>query len=202
MLGSYIHEVLEHWREGLDIIEVSKLFESKYPLADEEKGAVSGLLDCAKKFYEPYVGLMAESELKLEHPLLDSTGKQIVIDGIIDKLYHLVDGKFVLVDFKTGRSKQDNQLQMKFYFYLLSRIRKVPAADMLGKVFYLRMEQQQTYNVDEGDLNEFENWLLTINEMVERTDKFTHSFSSLCRFCQYRNGDCQPYQIKRDKYQV
>ena len=202
LLGSYIHEVLEHWREGLDILEVSKLFESKYPLADEEKSVIPSLLDCAKKFYEPYAGLVAESELKLEYPLTDSTGKDIVIDGIIDKLYHSNDNKFVIVDFKTGRFKADNQLQMKFYFYLLSRKRKYLAENMLGKVFYLRLEQQITHNIDEGDLNEFENWLLTINEMVERTTKFTHSFSSMCRFCQYRNTDCQPYKIKKEKYQV
>jgi CRISPR/Cas system-associated exonuclease Cas4 (RecB family) len=198
-LGKYIHEVLEHWREGLDITEVGVLFENKYLLADEEKLAVPKLLANAKEMYEPYRGLNCESEFRLEYKLCDN-GQEIMVDGVVDKLYHMPDNKFIIVDYKTGKSRSDNSLQMKFYFYLLNKLRGYKVEDIASKIFYLRMKYQATYTFDEAEINEFETWLKTMIELIDKTGKFTHDFSRGCNYCPYRKEECLPYKIKQEKY--
>lgn len=200
-LGKYIHEVLEHWREGLDLTEVGTLFEDKYLLADEEKSVVPMLLANAKAMYEPYRGMPAESELRLEYATTNQ-GEEIVINGIIDKVYHASEDKFIIVDYKTGRSRMDNSLQMKFYFYLLNKARGYKPEDITAKIFYLRLNQTVTYNFDTATLREFETWLWTVLEFIDKTEKFVHDFSKACSFCQYRKEDCVPYKIKKEKYGV
>ena len=198
-LGKYIHEVLEHWREGLDIFEVSKLFESKYVIADEEKQVVPRLLESAKELYIPYQGKMFESEFRLEHKLINNN-EEIIINGIVDKLYHLSEDKYAVIDFKTGRSKSDNSLQMKFYVYLLWKEKGYHPKDVVCKVYYLRTKQTVTYEFDEATINEFENWILTMNELIDHVGKYKHNFSSACNFCQFRNTNCVPNKIKKEKY--
>ena len=198
-LGKYIHEVLEHYREGLDINEVAKLFENKYTIADEEKAVIPRLLENARDHYAPYAGKHFESELKLEHKV----SEDYTINGIIDKLYHIVDdGKFAIVDFKTGRTKTDNSLQMKFYIYLLWKSREVHPSKITCKVYYLRTKQTVTYEYDEDTMREFEGWLMTMCELVEKVEKFNHNFSSACSYCQYRNTNCVPYKIRKEKYNM
>jgi len=198
-LGKYIHEVLEHWREGLDIVEVSKLFESKYVIADEEKEVIPRLLENAKDLYVPYQGRMFESEFKLEHTLMINA-EEVVINGIIDKMYTLPENKYAVIDFKTGRTKSDNSLQMKFYVYLLWKEKGFLPEDISCKVYYLRTKQTVTYEFDQATINEFENWLLTMNELIDQVSKYKHNFSSACNYCQFRNTNCVPYKIKKDKY--
>jgi len=195
-LGKYIHEVLEHYREGLDINEVAKLFENKYTIADEEKAVIPRLLENARDHYQPYAGKQFESELRLEHKI----NEDYTINGIIDKLYHLDDGAFAVIDFKTGRTKTDNSLQMKFYIYLLWKNRGVHPSKATCKIYYLRTKQTVTYEFDEATITEFEGWLSTMCELTEKVEKFNHNFSSACNYCAYKNTNCQPYKIKKEKY--
>ena len=197
-LGKYIHEVLEHYREGLDINEVAKLFENKYTIADEEKAVIPRLLETGSEHYKIYAGRNFESELKIEH----KANEDYTINGIIDKLYHLDDNKFAIIDFKTGRSKSDNSLQMKFYIYLLWKNRGIPPSNVTCKVYYLRTKQTVTYEFDLDTMKEFEGWLMTMCELTEKVEKFNHNFSSACNYCAYRNNSCVPYKLRKEKYNI
>ena len=98
-LGKYIHKVLEDYREGIDIHELSKLYETKYVIAEQEKQVVGPLLETAKMFYEPYAGLPYESELKLEYYIKDPHGsmEDIRLVGVIDKIYFDPNGKIYII---------------------------------------------------------------------------------------------------------
>jgi RecB family exonuclease len=201
-LGKYIHEVLEHWREGLDIFELGKLFEAKWIIADEELKVVPRLLENAKQMYQPYFGMPFESEFELEHKLLIPNAEEVLINGIVDKLYKLPDNKYAIIDFKTGRGRIDTSLQMKFYVYLLWKSRGYKPEDIVCQTFWLRTQQTVTHQFDTGTIQEFENWLFTMNEIVDNMAKYKHQFSSACSYCNFKNTACIPYKIRKEKYGV
>ena len=199
-LGKYIHEVLENYREGLDINEIAKLYESKYTIADSEKEVIPSLLEMAEKFYDPYRGLPFESEQKFFYEIPHTGGEPVTVNGIIDKLYFFLNGEIHIIDWKTGKVKSDNRLQMKFYAYLLNKCRNIDPKLIKCKVFYLRLRQPVSYEFDIDELNEFETWIQTMVEMITNTKKFKHNFSGLCKWCQYKNTDCVPNKTRMELY--
>ena len=198
-LGKYIHKVLETWREGLDIKEIAEIHRKNYTIAEQEYKSIPLMLENAESLYQPYVGLPFNSEWVLNYELKDQHGEiePIEINGIIDKVYIKLDGSLEVVDYKTGRSKSDNSLQMRFYTYLINKGQGIPCDKINCKVFYLRLRQSVPYSFTEEDMVEFENWIWQITEAINRTERFNHHFSFLCKFCQYRNTDCQQYKMKQ-----
>lgn len=198
-LGKYIHKVLEEYREGLDINELAQVHRPNYIIAEQENKVIPSMLDTALEFYKPYAGLLYESEQNLNYVIKDQHGdrEDIKLVGIIDKLYFHPDGKVSVIDFKTGKVKSDNSLQMKFYVYLLNKLKGIDPKNAECKIFYLRLKQSVPYQFDEQDINEFENFITSMMEVMQNTTVFKHSFGYWCSFCDFRNA-CAPFQAKKE----
>jgi len=197
-LGKYIHKILENYREGLDIMELANVFKKEYVIAEQEEKSIPLMLENAKAMYTPYIGLPYNAEMYLSHELKDPNGgiEPITIHGIIDKVYLNPGTNVEVIDYKTSKSKSDNSLQMRFYTYLLNRTKGIACSQINCKVMYLRLNQTVPYVFEEHDLTEFENWIWQITEAIGRTEKFNHHFSFVCKFCQFRNTDCQQWKMR------
>lgn len=200
-LGKYIHKILEDYREGLDINELAKLYESKYVIAEEEKKVIAPMLETAMQFYEPYAGLPYESELNLKHVIVDENGgfEDIQLKGVVDKLYYRPDGTAAIIDFKTGKVKADNSLQLKFYTYLINKNKGIDPSKVESKIFYLRLKQTVPYTFTAEDIKEFENFITLMAEQIQHTGKFKHNFGYWCSFCEFRNT-CEPFKARKELF--
>jgi len=100
----------------------------------------------------------------------------------------LVDDKLVLIDYKTGKYKEDkqedNKFQLNFYEYLLAK--KYPEYQISKKIlFYLKENKIDEYKSSE-DLSQVETEIINYAETIKNDVELKPKQNSLCNYCDYR----------------
>jgi len=198
-VGNLIHKVMESYREGLDITEIYEHHKNNYVLSDFDESIIKEMLVTAVEMYQPYIGLLYDSEKKYTCAL----DPQLSINGIIDKMYFHnpdfpKDGKYKIsvIDFKTGKRKYDNSTQMKFYITLIYKNLGILPEEIECKVFYLRLKEIIPYKFDQADINEFITYLRMVSEVIDKRQSYKYKFGYYCKWCKYKLSDCEFYKNK------
>ena len=181
-IGTEIHRWIEMKSRGqATLLEV----EDEPDVTVEELAGTPGRQeDLRKAFVQSRFGEMVP--LFAERPfLLPLEG--IAIEGRIDAIYGLPDGRWEVVDWKTGQvPPQDDPLgRVQLDLYALACIevwRKTPE-DLKLTYFYLRTGEERSYAVDdvEGVRHRIGLWLRGIGAAAFEPTPGTH-----CRFCDFR----------------
>jgi CRISPR/Cas system-associated exonuclease Cas4 (RecB family) len=202
-VGKLIHKVMEHYREGLDILELYNIYKKTYVVSDFDESIMKDMIVTAKEYYEPYVGCMYDSEKSMD-AIINSS---VTLTGIIDKIYYHnpdfpKEGKYrvSVIDYKTGVRKYNNATQMKFYFALIYKMMGVLPEEIECKVFYLRLKEIITYEFDLPDINEFITYVGMVSEIMENRQVYTHKIGRHCEFCKFSHGDCTYYNEYKVKH--
>jgi len=155
----------------------------KHKLEFYEKGKLylEGFL---KDGYDPKT-----KTILLEEKFTVPINPTLKIGGTIDRVDELSDGRFEIVDYKTGatiptQKEVDRDLQLSFYALALSSIRKIKPEDIKLSLYYLDTQEKISTTRSTEDLEEVKKKILEIREEIENSDfKCSHGF-----FCQ---GKCE-----------
>ena len=112
---------------------------------------------------------------------------ELELGGKFDRV-DLIDDKLTLIDYKTGKYKEDGQsnfeFQLNFYEYLLTK--KYPEYKVDKKIlFYLKENKVDKYETSD-DLKEVENEILDIAEKINNDGELKSKRNSLCNYCDYQ----------------
>lgn len=189
--GISIHKTLKEFLETKkNILEIYKnnfsdegYMNKKHKLEFYEKGKLylEGFL---KDGYDPKT-----KTILLEEKFTVPINPTLKIGGTIDRVDELSDGRFEIVDYKTGatiptQKEVDRDLQLSFYALALSSIRKIKPEDIKLSLYYLDTQEKISTTRSTEDLEEVKKKILEIREEIENSDfKCSHGF-----FCQ---GKCE-----------
>ena len=200
-----LDEVIAHFRKNWPLREVFEA-ESKH---DPRKLALSGEGEKAyfeegvkmlKKFYEknaPWNFIILDLESRFEVMIADEkTGETHILAGIIDRIDKLADGKYEIIDYKTGKRmpSQDalnSDLQLSLYSLgLQKRWPHIKPGDITLSLYFLKHgEKLSTQPSVETTAKTKEHILKTIAEIQEKIKtgkEFEPMPSALCNWCGYR----------------
>lgn len=122
-------------------------------------------------------GWLLEENVRIPHDTVGwehEAGASTTIDAM-----HLDDGTFILVDWKTGRSRKSDERQLQFYRYLLELQGYRPAYDVWGAFFHAEFGQWQI--VDEYDAQAVERMIASSQAQKKARPEATVSW--LCSYC-------------------
>ncbi len=165
----------KHWR--------SEGFESK---DHEEKKKKKGY-EVLKKFFEKiYTG--NEKILDLEQRFKFKV-EDIVVSGAVDRIDSLEDGVVELIDYKTGKAREqkevDNDIQLVIYGIFAKEameVKKVKASLM-----FLDEGIKMETEVDEKKIDEVKKKIVDVAESIGRCEFKAKPDYFGCRFCDYRS---------------
>jgi len=200
-----LDEVIAHFRKNWPLREVFEA-ESKH---DPRKLALSGEGEKAyfeegvkmlKKFYEknaPWNFIILDLESRFEVMIADEkTGETHILAGIIDRIDKFADGKYEIIDYKTGKRmpSQDalnSDLQLSLYSLgLQKRWPHIKPGDITLSLYFLKHgEKLSTQPSVETTAKTKEHILKTIAEIQEKIKtgkEFEPMPSALCNWCGYR----------------
>ena len=109
-------------------------------------------------------------------------GKDLKIGGKLDRVDVREDGTLEIIDYKTGKEKDDN-LQLLFYVFLVESLYKKEVT----KASYLYLKSKRRVSViPEKELREkTKEHILNTVEKIGQEKEFKPRISRLCAFCDY-----------------
>lgn len=198
-------EVINYYREHWPAREILRAETVNDPLKrpwtdDEEKTHFEEGVKMLKKFYEknaPWNFTVVDLESRFEVMLTDEkTGQSHILAGIIDRIDKLPDGKYEIIDYKTGKRmpSQDSlnkNLQLSLYALgLQKRWPHLTSDDIRLSLYFLKHEEKLTAEQSPAIREETKNYILnTINEIENRLrsgKEFEPMPSALCNWCSFR----------------
>lgn len=195
-VGNFIHEVLESFHEKLKINnmdestwnpligELCKEKNKKFQLNIEQAGA-------AREMLKQYLTGLREDGL----PAVVATEKKfsiamdgdILMVGVIDRIDSTGPDQFHLVDYKTGKSKYLDEVQL--LVYALSLYREFPHLQTF-KASYLCLSENCkmiSYNFSQTDLLRVEQKIKKVADEIRTDQTWEPSPSPLCAYCDFTN---------------
>ncbi len=191
----------EHWPAREVFLAESKNDPLKRPWTeDEAKLFFEEGVRMLKKFYEsnaPWNYLVVDLESRFEVALRDEkTGETHILAGIIDRIDKLPDGKYEIIDYKTGKRmpSQDmlnRDLQLSLYSLgLQNRWPHLKPEDIKLSLYFLKHDEKLTAHPAPDATEKIKKHVLkTINEIQEKIKSgkpFEPMPSILCNWCGYR----------------
>jgi len=199
--GNLIHGCLNDFykrtdKENRNFKTLRKLFEEKFKKNFEKhkkifktRENIIMYIEESKKQFKAFL----ENKLFKEDPFLTEDfpkyqlNPELELGGKFDRV-DLVDDKLVLIDYKTGKYKEDkqedNKFQLNFYEYLLAK--KYPEYQISKKIlFYLKENKIDEYKSSE-DLSQVETEIINYAETIKNDVELKPKQNSLCNYCDYR----------------
>jgi len=182
LFGKYLHRFLELYNKKpiSDIIHLLDEEIGREQIHDEDLiEAIRNTVAFLKKFDEfPF----SEEEKKISTQF-----KNIKLGGRIDKLYK--NGKIVVIDFKTSKKFYPgfNDLQLKFYSFVIGLINKVPPENIENIIYFARPDKYEQKVFSTQEIDYFKEYLLDVADRMQNTKEYPAKENKLCDFCQYKN---------------
>lgn len=208
VFGSLIHSALHHYHNTVPIPSSEELIHFfsknwKSTIYDDEKVEQERFREGVRVLRE-YCSVINPKDhhiIALEKPFqvvisdTDTSGsggdEQIVLTGIIDRIEKLPDGRFEIIDYKTGRTlpsqeNVDNDLQLSVYWMAVRE--QWPNRDIRGTVVSLYFVKHQEKIQSRRTSEQIEETKRSIRDIVSsiQQSKFSPTPSALCDYCEYR----------------
>jgi len=201
VFGNLIHGCLNDFykrtkKEDRNFETLRKLFETKFKYSFakhnkvfKNKETIIRYVEESKKQFKTFL----KNKLSKGEPLVTEDfpkyqiNPELELGGKFDRV-DLVDDKLILIDYKTGKYKEDGQsnfeFQLNFYEYLLTKnIQNIKVDKKI--LFYLKENKIDKYETSD-DLNEVENEILDIAETINSDVDLKPKRNSLCNYCDYQ----------------
>lgn len=107
------------------------------------------------------------------------------ISGKFDLILQLKDNSLEVVDFKTSKSEEKNEFQLKFYKLLAELNFKTPVSK--ASFYYLRSSRIKEYDLTKEDIEKIKELVLEKINIIKKEKEFPTKPSKLCRYCLFRN---------------
>ena len=134
-----------------------------------EKGK-SYLLGFLKNAYDKKINTIA-----IEQKFNFKLSQDLKIGGTIDRIDDLGNGKYEIVDYKTGanipsQKEVDNDLQLSVYAMAVSSIYKVDPGDISLSLYYLDTQEKFTTKRTKKDLEKVKSEISEVRNEIENSD--------------------------------
>lgn len=198
--GLMAHEVGEKYRgEGIDRIkELARdaVKNRNLTIHDTYKHKVPVALKNIKRFYDKY--LAKASKVSNEKEFRIDLTPYVDLVGLIDVLYKDEYGDWVVVDFKTSKSKSEHSRQLSLYYFLMSEITGKKPTTLKAQIVYLSLENLSEdieeivdeYVLDHDDIRACENRLQSGIDIIANCgcddSKWRKKPSTLCNYCIFK----------------
>jgi len=198
-LGSVIHAVTEEManekakgvkltkEKGMEKLKEKWIFRSYQNQTDENKamGRAEQMIDAYLKWEDETKNTLVDTEIPFEVKI-----GEITFTGRIDRLEKNPDGKFEVVDFKSGSSvisknKAKIDPQLNIYAKAVEKIKgELPVK---ASLFYVEKDKMVEYPVTKESVNEaLEPIIEMTKEILKENFTPTPSFQA-CKFCSYQS---------------
>lgn len=202
VFGNLIHACLNDFFKRIDesqhnLETLEKLFEQKFRANWDRHVFVFKTKQNIIKYVEEskrQFSIFINSEYRSGNPFLIEEfpklqfSEELELGGKFDRV-DLNDNELTLIDYKTGKLKEENkneiQFQLDFYEYLLNKL--YPQYKVGKKViFFLREEKPLEYK-NPIDMNKVEKEIIEIFDQIRNDFELKPIRNSLCKFCDYQS---------------
>ncbi|HVB06393.1 MAG TPA: PD-(D/E)XK nuclease family protein [Acidimicrobiales bacterium] len=204
--GTLLHRALqllfeERSSERTMVAASSALARATGELGEEIEGLELGATDLAAFHRE--AGVLLEHYFALEDPTgvqpvgleldLRANFEGIELRGIIDRLDRLADGRFVVVDYKTGRSPRPEQSRsrlvgVQFYAFLCEQTLGIRPSEV--RLMYLKDQVVVVESPTDQSMRGLTQRARAVWTAIERActaDDFRPNPSPLCNYCAFQD---------------
>lgn len=116
--------------------------------------------------------------------LIQDLNPAVQISGKFDLILKTKQG-LAVVDFKTGRSEDQSDFQLKFYKLLAELNFDQPVVK--ASFYYLKSGHIKEYDLTKDDCTQIKTEILTKIDKIKKTKDFPPRPGKLCRYCLFRN---------------
>ncbi|MEK7104160.1 MAG: PD-(D/E)XK nuclease family protein [Patescibacteria group bacterium] len=109
-------------------------------------------------------------------------GENLDLGGKIDRIDKLSNGNLEIVDYKTGKEKDDN-LQLFIYIFLAEKIFEKTVEKV--KYIYLKSETRTAITPEITDKEKAKEKILNIANQIQAEKEWKPNVSKLCDYCDY-----------------
>jgi len=198
-LGTVIHAVTEEMAEdkakgekltkekGMDKLKDKWIFRSYQNQTDENKavGRAEQMIETYVKWEDETKNTLVETEIPFEVKIGD-----ITFTGRIDRLEKNPDGKYEVVDFKSGssvKSKNKAKIDPQLNIYAIAVKKLKGELPVKASLFYVEKDKMVEYPVTKESVDEAIMPVIEMTkEILKENFKPTPSYGA-CMFCSYQN---------------
>lgn len=200
VLGNLIHACLNDLykrtkKADRSLETLRKLFEVKFKahlpkhlmIFGNQDKVISSVEDAKQQFAN-----FVKSDLFAIEPMITEEfpkyrlTKDLEIGGKFDRV-DFVDNGLILIDYKTGkyREEENNTFQLNFYELLLAKL--YPHYNVKQKIlFFLRENKIVVYDSQSERLLQVQNDVISLADTIKNDRELKPTRNSMCRFCDYR----------------
>lgn len=117
--------------------------------------------------------------------LIKPISEEFDISGKFDLIIKGENNSLEVIDFKTGKSENDNHFQLKFYKLLVELNFNQPVTK--ASFYYLKTGRVRVFDLTPEDSQETKFLILSKIEKIKEEKKFMPYPSKLCKFCLFKN---------------
>lgn len=159
---------------------------------EHERKTYREALHLLKNFYDmedidPNLFLIPTKNIKYSFDdykkMIQGIGDDVSISGKFDRIDKLDDGKLRIIDFKTGKKKEDN-FQLEFYKYLaeLNFDSKVKTVSF----YYLNTGEVEDFDFSDVKNDDVQSKIIDKVKAITDEKDFPPEPSALCNFCDFK----------------
>ena len=106
------------------------------------------------------------------------------ISGKLDLVLDLNNGSLEVVDFKTGKSEEKDDFQLRFYKLLTELNFGQPVSK--ASFYYLRTGNIKEFNLEKDDLEKIKKEVIKKIKKIQAQKEYITKPSKLCRYCMFK----------------
>lgn len=199
VFGNLIHACLNDLykrteKKQRNLKTLRKLFETKFKVNWDKHKDIFGSREKIIKYikeaqnqFQNFIG----SEFFNKEPIVTEEfpkfklNDDLELGGKFDRV-DLVNNELVLIDYKTGKFREDknNIFQLDFYEFLLTKTR--PKTKVKEKILYYLKDNKILRFKPAQNINSVENEILKIADIIDKDKSFDPTPNNMCKYCDYR----------------